>query len=427
MSPPRTRAERQRVRRGGAPADAARPSGRQLAIAGLTAVVAVVAFIALSGGGSPSPSASVGPDVRQSSHVRGSDTAPITIEEWADFQCPACGMFARATEFIARSLRELHANGCKWIEQCTQPAGEFEPSRFPDATRLIRDITTMGARVAKRATEKALTVDQWSIAYRFGAEDAWDGALEGFHRLEPPKGWFWADPFPIQVDGRNYIFFEELPLGAAKAHISVVEVDRDGRASEPMKVLERDYHLSYPFLVEEDGQLYMIPETAGNGTVEVYRCEEFPARWKLERVLLRDVRCVDATLHRLGERWWMFVNTAVAGGEFNEELHLYSSPSLLGDWQPHRKNPVKCDVRGARPAGSLFWNGNRLFRPGQICTPLYGSGITVNRITRLTLDEYQEEEDHRIEPREAGTLGIHTFNRAGDLTVTDAFERRSRF
>ena len=98
MSPPRTRAERQRVRRGGAPADAARPSGRQLAIAGLTAVVAVVAFIALSGGGSPSPSVSVGPGVRQSSHVRGSDTAPITIEEWADFQCPACGMFARATE-----------------------------------------------------------------------------------------------------------------------------------------------------------------------------------------------------------------------------------------------------------------------------------------------------------------------------------------
>ena len=336
-------------------------------------------------------------------------------------------MFARATEFVARTLRELHAGGCKWIEQSTQPAVEAATDRFPGAASLIRDISTLGARVAKRATEKALTVDQWSIAYRFGAEDAWDGALEGFHRLEPPKGWFWADPFPIQHAGRNYIFFEELPLGAAKAHISVVEVDRDGRASEPMKVLERDYHLSYPFLVEEDGQLYMIPETAGNGTVEVYRCEEFPARWKLERVLLRDVRCVDATIHRLGDRWWMFVNTAVAGGEFNEELHLYSSDSLLGDWQPHRKNPVKCDVRGARPAGSLFWNGNRLFRPGQICTPLYGSGITVNRITRLTLDEYQEEEDHRIEPREAGTLGIHTFNRAGDLTVTDAFERRSRF
>ena len=51
----------------------------------------------------------------------------------------------------------------------------------------------------------------------------------------------------------------------------------------------------------------------------------------------------------------------------------------------------------------------------------------MNRVTRLNLDDYQEEEDHRIVPREAGTLGIHTFNRAGDLTVADAFERRPRF
>jgi protein-disulfide isomerase len=98
MASRRTRAERQRIRRSGAPADATRPSGRQLAIAGVVAVVAVVAFIAISGGGSPPPSSTVPPGVRQSSHVRGLDTAPVTIEEWADFQCPACGTFARTTE-----------------------------------------------------------------------------------------------------------------------------------------------------------------------------------------------------------------------------------------------------------------------------------------------------------------------------------------
>ena len=98
MPPRRSRADRQRIRRGGAPAEAARPTGRQLALAGIVAVLAVAAFIAISGGGSPLPASTVAPGVRQTSHVRGLDTAPVTIEEWADFQCPACGTFARTTE-----------------------------------------------------------------------------------------------------------------------------------------------------------------------------------------------------------------------------------------------------------------------------------------------------------------------------------------
>jgi hypothetical protein len=84
--------------------------------------------------------------------------------------------------------------------------------------------------------------------------------------------------------------------------------------------------------------------------------------------------------------------------------------------------------RSQQPArGRLFRRGDGLFRPGQICTPLYGAGIALNRVTRLTNDEYTEEEEGRIVPSDTRTLGIHTFNRAGDLTVTDAFERRPRF
>jgi hypothetical protein len=194
-----------------------------------------------------------------------------------------------------------------------------------------------------------------------------------------------------------------------------------------VKVLERDYHLSYPFLVEEDGELYMIPETASNHTIEVYRCVEFPHRWKLERVLIEGVYAVDATLHREGGRWWMFANAAASGEEINDELHLFSAEKLMGEWTPHRRNPVKSDVRSSRPAGGLFRDGDILLRPGQICAPFYGAGITLHRVTRLDQDEYLEEEERRIVPTDGATLGIHTLNRAGDLTVTDAFERRPRF
>jgi hypothetical protein len=345
-------------------------------------------------------------------------------------------LFAKTAQFVTRALRDLHAGGEKWLAEQTQPARPRPAEHLPSTAEALRNISVLGARVARRVAEKAFTVDEWSIAYRFSDDETWNGSLEGFHRLEPPKGWFWADPFPIQVNGRNYIFFEELPFGASRAHISVVEVDRDGHASKPVKVLERDYHLSYPFLVEEDGRLYMIPETASNHTVEIYRCVEFPAKWKLERVLLKDVFCADTTLHREGDRWWMFTNAAQHGADVNDELCIFSSERLLGEWEPHRRNPVKSDVRSARPAGGLFRNGGRLYRPGQIGAPHYGAGIALHRVTRLTRDEYVEEEDRRIVPPDHGArgqarservLGIHTINRVGDLSVTDAFMRRSRF
>jgi hypothetical protein len=171
----------------------------------------------------------------------------------------------------------------------------------------------------------------------------------------------------------------------------------------------------------------MVPESAANRTIEIYRCVDFPCRWKLERVLVDDIFAADATLHRQGERWWMFANVAANGAEIHDELHVFTSDSLLGEWKPLARNPVKSDVRGARPAGRLFTQGGHLYRPSQICAPLYGAGIALQRVTRLDHD-YQEVEERRIVPVEGeGVLGLHTMNRAGDLSVTDAFVRRPRF
>lgn len=335
-------------------------------------------------------------------------------------------MFAKTADFLTRALRDLHTYGPRWIEEGTQPARPLGIESFPGPFGIARDVATMAGRIVHRGVQKLTHIDQWSIAYRFSPEESWNGSLDGFFRLEPPKDRFWADPFPITVGERHYIFFEELPFSTGRAHISVIEVKRDGTASEPVPVLKRDYHLSYPFLLEEDGELYMIPETGENQTVEIYKCVDFPTRWRLERVLLRDVFCVDATLHKADGKWWMFANAASPGSDINDELHLFSADRVMGEWTPHRRNPIKSDVRSSRPAGRLFTQGNALYRPGQICTPLYGSGITLHRVTTLNQDDYAEEEDRRIVPS-GNFLGIHTINRAGDLSVTDAFMRRPRF
>ena len=105
------------------------------------------------------------------------------------------------------------------------------------------------------------------------------------------------------------------------------------------------------------------------------------------------------------------------------------SPSRLqaGGGITSRRNPVKSDARGARPAGALYWREGALYQPAQICVPRYGAGIALNRVLRLTPRDYAERQVKRILPgRGDGLFGIHTVNRAGYLTVVDAFIRRRR-
>jgi hypothetical protein len=324
-------------------------------------------------------------------------------------------------EFAWRALRELHRSGHAWLELCRPlPAAADAPR--PGALDALR----IGSRLLRRGAEKALTVDQWFIAFSFASSLTPD--LAGFTRLVPPKDRDWADPFALEKNGRYFVFFEEVPFATRKGRIAMVEVERSGRCSKPVTVLERDYHLSYPFVFEHAGALYMIPESSRNRSVELWRCVDFPGKWQLECNLLEGVRLVDATLHRAGEQWWMFGNCAPGGSRiFDDELCLFSADRLTGEWRPHPRNPVKSDPRSSRPAGRLFMRDGVLYRPAQVCVPRYGAGLALHRVVRLSTQEYVERQVERVvPPPESGLLGLHTLNQARDLRVVDAFARRAR-
>jgi len=337
----------------------------------------------------------------------------------------------KSAQFAVRALHELHRSGGAWLERCPPCTTALAPPA-PDLKASAWDICRLGARAAWRGAQKLASVDQWSLAYkfdeRFGSPTPPNVSdLTGFRRLVPPPDRLWADPFPVTVAGRHFIFFEEMPFATGRGHISAIEVERDGRHSEPVRVLERDHHLSYPFLMQHEGSLYMVPESSASETVELYRCTVFPHRWRRERTLLKGIRCADATLHHDGARWWMFASVAPAGGALDDELHLFHADRLEGEWRPHERNPVKSDVRSSRPAGALFRGAEGLYRPAQVCAPRYGAAISIQRVIRLSPEEYAEREVRRIEPAPADRLlGIHTLNQDGDLIVADGFARRLR-
>ena len=214
--------------------------------------------------------------------------------------------------------------------------------------------------------------DQWQIAYRLGG-----GRLdqEGLLRLAPPHRGFWADPFVAEKDGHRFIFFEEFLEETARGHIAAIEIGPKGEVGQAINVLQSEHHLSYPFLFEYEGSLYMVPECAESGRVEVFRCKEFPHSWEPYAVLLDGVRAFDPTLIEHDGMWWMFVTIQHDRNSTDDELHLFYAPGPFDEWTAHPLNPIRIDVRSARPAGSLFTEQGKLFRPAQDCSVRYGWAI----------------------------------------------------
>lgn len=292
------------------------------------------------------------------------------------------------------------------------------PSRDNAAGPLCRGAARR-LRDAVRGARESLSGDQWIIVAFL-----WDGERPepAMLPLLPPRGTDWADPCVVSAGGRHHIFFEELVRGQERGRISLVVMDEQGNSLPPAPVLERPYHLSYPFVFEWQGGYYMIPETAQNRAIEVYRCVEFPARWEFHKTLMAGVTAVDATLFRDGATWWLFANVRPrASKPRHRDLFLFSADGPLSDhWRPHPKNPVVSDARQARPAGRIFTRDGRIHRPSQDCSRRYGGALNIHRVETLTGDDYRESRVAHIEPAPGGRVrGIHTLSQAGSLVVVD--------
>lgn len=276
-------------------------------------------------------------------------------------------------------------------------------------------------RLLAKVERKLLYHHQWFVHMdRHGADPLCPDFSTGFD-LIPPCDRFWADPFPWFHDGRNFVFVEELPFSTGKGHISVIEFDGGGRVERHLPVLTLPWHLSYPYLFDWDGELWMLPEAGHSGRLTLYRCKAFPDRWEEAAVLLEGVRTVDPTLIAHDGRWWLFVNIAPVGARIDDDLHLYFADSPLGPFQPHPKNPVRTNPVGARPAGTPFWRDGVLYRPAQDCGVVYGLRTVVNRVTVMTTEAYAEVPFAAIEPGwKPGVLRTHTLSVRGDWRAVDA-------
>jgi hypothetical protein len=362
----------------------------------------------------------------------------------ADSDAPGYPLMTRpAVEHLhslGRSLDNLNARLVSILARAADMAARGRKVAGDDALSLRDAVawTASGAfntltHAARHILAKLLRrAPHWYVGWRHADGDRITEAMQ-----IPKGGWtvlpddgkrFYADPMVVTWQGRSFVFVEEFPYATMKGLISAVEIGPQGPIGAPKPVFECKGHLSYPFVFERDGAMWMIPESSSQGTVELYRAENFPGGWVHAATLITGVQVGDATIVENGGKLWL--TGTVGGGDAStwDALHLWSADRLDGPWTSHSENPVLLDALGARPAGAFYRRNGELWRPAQDCTTGYGAGLALCRVTKLDDEGFAQE--IRAVLRAGGAdwpgSGLHTVNWAGGLEVVDGCRDRRR-
>lgn len=311
---------------------------------------------------------------------------------------------------------------------CRTPAnGPPTPMATPSLATVTRACAKLGWRVVRRAVSRLLWREQWQLLPCRGGPLGRD--LSTCKPIVPPTDRYWADPFLVENEDDEWIFFEDFEYREARGRISCIRLTADGYDSY-RTVLDQPYHLSYPFLFEYEGGLFMIPETHQNRTVELWRCDEFPDRWERVRVILDDISAVDTTLLEHDDRWWLFTNNDRSGlNDHGTELFVFFTDDPIdGEWLPHELNPVLVDARRARMGGGFIrTNNGAIVRCAQNGGPTYGSGLLLYEIATLTTRAYEERLVEELTPDwRSDAVGIHHCHTQPNLTIFDLCVRVPR-
>lgn len=227
-----------------------------------------------------------------------------------------------------------------------------------------------------------------------------------------------ADPFGIVRDGKRIVFAERFDHRRDKGWIVQIMLS-DGPGDDPeLTSLELETHLSYPFVFSDEGKLFGVPENFESGSISIYEVKVGkPSHWRKSGDLIADFPGIDSTLFFWDDHWWIFATDRDTGPD--SHLYAWYASTLEGPWSPHAQNPIKIDIRSARPAGTPFIDQGRLIRPAQDCSQTYGGRVALNRIVRLDPEGFDEATVAWVEPDPRGEWpdGLHTLSHLGSMAT----------
>ena len=275
----------------------------------------------------------------------------------------------------------------------------------------------MGKRLLKNIADKALA-SRWNIGFidfdpnNFLKQDE----LKIYWMKHTYKDRWFADPFILSVhDNTIELLVEEYYDPIRRGRIAKLTVDAyNFTLLDNQVVLELDSHLSYPAILEINGEIYVYPENSEAGCLVLYKYDADACKL-ISVSVLNDKPLTDATITKLFSKSYMF-STQMPNPN-NNELGVYLSEQLTGNYI--LKDTILFQDNTARCAGDFFQIENKLYRSAQNCNNGYGKGLVIQEVSSQE-GKFSFVEKQCFYPNSwKWSLGLHTFNVNNKIAVVD--------
>ena len=218
-------------------------------------------------------------------------------------------------------------------------------------------------------------------------------------RIPAPVLSYYADPFVRLVDGNPWLLVEQFSYRHNRAWLVALPLTTKLHPAGPPRriVLASEDYASFPCVFAHDGALWLVPETSAARRVDLYRCIEFPHRWRRERTLLSDIDAADTVPLWHDGRCWLFTSARASprdGG--HRSLAIFHADDLHSNrWTAHPINHsrlyAESPFSAGRNAGAILPVGRIGLRPVQSSRRYYGESLGWRNLERLTATEFSEK------------------------------------
>lgn len=237
--------------------------------------------------------------------------------------------------------------------------------------------------------------------------------------------WF-ADPFLVEDGDKTYAFCEMMDRKRSIGYLGYGEIIENQRI-RIKSFLKTECHMSYPDVFQYNNLWYMIPETSGNRTIELYKAVSFPDKWELASTLLTEIRAVDTTCFCVNDQYYLFIYEPNG----NTNTLSIAKIDLESGTIDRRETVMVYKSKIGRPAGKVIYFHGKMYRPTQYGVAFYGEKIVFKEF-EFDPDTFQYSEhdvadltsqEIAITNRKA-IHGTHTYNASSKYEVVDAYFER---